>query len=98
MLKLIILKVVTSALSQTAWSDMMVLRFDIMDRLGILNNQWVASNGTSADQNMLDDTLKLAEPFLSKVVASREAFSRNALTCGGQCTPITSNLSAHSLP
>lgn len=79
---LFVIQTVTSTLSQIAWRDMVVLQFAITDKLQILDNQWTASNGTSINQNTLEDTITLAEPLIGRLIASRVAFVRNAITCG----------------
>ncbi|KAL5639719.1 hypothetical protein ACGC1H_006341 [Rhizoctonia solani] len=76
---LFVAQVVTSALSQAAWRDMLLLEFSIVDNLNTLNRQW--ESGT-IDQSLWNHTLALSEPLLEKVLNSREAFVRNAVTSG----------------
>ncbi|KAF8607312.1 hypothetical protein BDV93DRAFT_306959 [Ceratobasidium sp. AG-I] len=79
---LFITQVVTSALSQVAWRRMALLQLDIVDKLHILNQQWLASNKTAVDKAALNDAFKMDEALVSAVLGSRAAFVRNALTCG----------------
>ncbi|CAE6508175.1 unnamed protein product [Rhizoctonia solani] len=75
------LLVVTSALSQAAWRDMLLLEFKIVDNLSILNRQWETGH---IDQSLWDHTLALSEPLLGKIINARWAFVRNAITSGDE--------------
>lgn len=62
---------------------MALLQFDIVDKLLVLNQQWLASNKTTVDKTTLNDTYALGDTLAGAAKDSRAAFVRNALTCGG---------------
>ncbi|KDN39806.1 hypothetical protein RSAG8_08598, partial [Rhizoctonia solani AG-8 WAC10335] len=80
---LFVAQVLTSALSQAAWRDMLLLEFDIVDNLNILNRQW--ESGT-IDQSLWNRTIALSGPLVGKIMNSRAAFVRNAITSGAWYT------------
>ncbi|KAG8694195.1 hypothetical protein FRC09_009999, partial [Ceratobasidium sp. 395] len=78
---LFVTQTVTSALSQIAWRDMTLLQMEITYNMQTLDHQWSTNNKT-IDAGLLQDTFALAEPFIQKIIVSRFAFTRNAITCG----------------
>ncbi|CAE6400177.1 unnamed protein product [Rhizoctonia solani] len=82
-LVLFIAQTTTSALSQVAWRDMLLLEFSIVDNLNILSQQWEVGQ---IDQSLWNHTLALSEPLLGKMLNSRAAFVRNAVTSGAWYT------------
>ncbi|KAJ1301096.1 hypothetical protein OPQ81_003513 [Rhizoctonia solani] len=80
---LFVAQIVTSALSQSAWRDVLLLEFDIVDNLRVLSQQWETGQ---IDQSLWNRTLILSEPLAEKILNSREAFVRNAVTSGAWYT------------
>ncbi|CAE6535065.1 unnamed protein product [Rhizoctonia solani] len=76
---LFVAQTVTSALSQSAWRDMLLLEFDVVDNLNTLDQQWKSGH---VDQSLWNQTLALSEPLVGKILNSRAAFVRNAITSG----------------
>ncbi|CAE6337707.1 unnamed protein product [Rhizoctonia solani] len=82
-LTLLVAQVITSAQSQIAWHDMLLLEFDLVDNLNILSRQWESG---SIDQSLWNRTLVMSEPLVGKILDSRAAFVRNAVTTGAWYT------------
>ncbi|KAF8752028.1 hypothetical protein RHS01_07878 [Rhizoctonia solani] len=78
-LALLVAQVITSAQSQIAWHDMLLLEFDVVDNLNILSRQWKSGG---IDQSLWNQTLVISKPLLGKILESRAAFVRNAATTG----------------
>ncbi|GAB1520321.1 hypothetical protein RhiTH_003395 [Rhizoctonia solani] len=82
-LALLVAQVITSAQSQIAWHDMLLLEFDVVDNLNILSRQWKSGG---IDQSLWNQTLVISKPLLGKILESRAAFVRNAATTGAWYT------------
>ncbi|KAG9085729.1 hypothetical protein FRC06_003474, partial [Ceratobasidium sp. 370] len=78
---LFITQVVTSVLSQAAWSKVTLTTLTVTRNFRALDRQWSANNKT-VDPGLLNDTWALADTLTHQLVESRYAFVRNAMTCG----------------
>lgn len=77
-LLLIITQFVTASLSQIAWSKLVNIQFDLIESLGVLSSQWIASNGTTIDQTLRKQVSTGGNEFMSAAAVSQDAFVRNA--------------------
>ncbi|KAG8711609.1 hypothetical protein FRC11_002352 [Ceratobasidium sp. 423] len=79
---LAITQIITSSLSQVAWSRGVNLQFDLVEGLWTLSAQWLASNGTNIDTSLRQQVSMGGNSLMDALVKSRSAFVRNTSAAG----------------